>query len=364
MSSATYLELVMVFLVSLSLTWFIIFFHRRSKHLQSRLGDLQAVQAAHTSPVPRVGGIAVFAALVFGILIILGEHLYATFYVKLLLSSLPIFVVGLSEDLGFFASPRLRLLATALSGLVFVVLLGQWLPKTGLTWIDMPMKWAPFAIGFSLFVGVGVCHAFNLIDGVNGFSALIGISASLALAAISHQQGLIDHRDTLIILGVSIAGFLVFNFPFGRIFLGDAGAYLIGHILVWIAISILWMAPQVSPFAVLLIFFWPIADTFLAIVRRLMYGTSVSKPDRLHFHQLVMRTLQITFLGRNQRRLANPLTTIIMLPFAMCPIISGVLLSLDNIKAAIAVIVYFLLFGSTYYVNRLVVLKLRGVIKV
>jgi len=48
----------------------------------------------------------------------------------------------------------------------------------------------------------------------------------------------------------------------------------------------------------------------------------------------------------------------------MCPIISGVLLSLDNIKAAIAVIVYFLLFGSTYYVNRLVVLKLRGVIKV
>ena len=119
----------MVFLVSLSLTWLIIFFHRRSKHLQSRLGDLQAVQAAHTSPVPRVGGIAVFAALVFGILIILGEHLHATFYVKLLLSSLPIFVVGLSEDLGFFASPRLRLLATALSGLVFVALLGQWLPK-------------------------------------------------------------------------------------------------------------------------------------------------------------------------------------------------------------------------------------------
>jgi UDP-N-acetylmuramyl pentapeptide phosphotransferase/UDP-N-acetylglucosamine-1-phosphate transferase len=211
---------------------------------------------------------------------------------------------------------------------------------------------------------VGVCHAFNLIDGVNGFSALVGISASLALATISHQQGLIDHRDTLIILSVSIAGFLVFNFPFGRIFLGDAGAYLIGYISIWTAISILWMAPQVSPFAVLLIFFWPVADTFLAIVRRLMYGTSVSKPDRLHFHQLVMRTLQITFLGRNQRRLANPLTTIIMLPFAMCPIISGVLLSLDNIKAAIAVIVYFLLFGSTYYVNRLVVLKLRGVIKV
>ena len=73
------------------------------------------------------------------------------------------------------------------------------------------------------------------------FSALIGISACMALAAISHQQGLTDHRDTLIILGVSIAGFLVFNFPFGRIFLGDAGAYLMGHILVWTAISILWM---------------------------------------------------------------------------------------------------------------------------
>ena len=88
-----------------------------------------------------------------------------------------------------------------------------------------------------------------------------------------------------------------FEFPFGKIFLGDAGAYALGHLLVWSAILIVNQSTEISPFAVLLIFFWPVADTGLAIWRRWKLGNPAGRPDRLHFHQLAMRFLEIRFFG-------------------------------------------------------------------
>ena len=116
-----------------------------------------------------------------------------------------------------------------------------------------------------------------------------------------------------------LLGFFVFNFPLGAIFLGDAGAYGLGHILSWLAISLMIRVPEVTPWAVLLIFFWPIADTFFAIYRRRIAGRPTDQPDRLHFHQLVMRALEITLTGRKLRRLTNPMSTVVMMPLFTAP---------------------------------------------
>lgn len=67
----------------------------------------------------------------------------------------------------------------------------------------------------------------------------------------------------LLMLSCAVAGFLLFNFPFGKIFLGDAGAYTLGHTLVWVAIGLNSVSSEISPWAILLIFFWPVADTML-----------------------------------------------------------------------------------------------------
>ena len=104
----------------------------------------------------------------------------------------------------------------------------------------------------------------------------------------------------------AVLGFMILNFPFGKIFLGDAGAYVLGHLLVWTSILLIKYQPSVSPFAVLLVFFWPIADTGLAIWRRLKLGNPTDRPDRLHFHQLTMRYLEIRFFGRDRRNISNP----------------------------------------------------------
>ena len=114
--------------------------------------------------------------------------------------------------------------------------------------------------------------------------------------------------------------------------MGDAGAYVIGHLLVWASISILWNASSVTPLAVLLIFFWPIADTIMAILRRYSSGKPITQPDRLYFHQLAMRAVEIVLLGRNKRKLANPLGTILTLPFVILSMIAGVFFLLNRAK--------------------------------
>ena len=336
----------------------IIFCFSQTASASSNRNDLSAVQSAHTAPTPRFGGLSIFTALSVTGLSSYGFDIWSSFSL-LLLSTLPVFTAGLAEDLGLFVSPRKRLFATTASGVLFIILTRQWLNKTDIPGFDLAMQYAPFAIAFSVLLAVGVSQAFNLIDGLNGLAGITATGASLALAIIAHQSGLTEQRDILLITFAGIFGFLIFNFPFGQIFLGDAGAYLIGHILVWISISILWNAPSVTPFAILLIFFWPIADTFLAISRRLYYGKSVAEPDKLHFHQLVMRGVEIVLLGREKRQLSNPLATLFTTPFVLVPMGAGVLLAFNKQLAAMGCVIFAVNFITTYKIGMWLVPKLR-----
>ncbi|MGB2408747.1 MAG: glycosyltransferase family 4 protein [Paracoccaceae bacterium] len=344
--------------VSALTSFLIIVWFARTKKQRFKRNDTSAVQAAHLNPTPRIGGLAIVIALLVAAALSHGADNWTAF-VLLLVSAMPVFVVGLAEDLGYLASPRKRLFAATVSGAVFIALTGQWVLQTGIPVLDIALHWTPFAVVFSLFLAVGISHAFNLIDGLNGLAGFTAFAAALALAAIAHQTALTEHRDILLTIAAAIIGFLVFNFPFGKIFLGDAGAYAIGHLLVWVSVAILWSAPDVSPFAMLLIFFWPIADTLLAITRRLSLGKPIAQPDRLHFHQLIMRGVEIVLLGRKRRRIANPLAALFTLPFVFAPMIAGVMFALDHRAAAMACGVSAVAFIATYKAGIWVAPKLR-----
>ena len=186
----------------------------------------------------------------------------------LILSAMPIFVIGLAEDLGYDMTPKVRLIASTISGIVAILFFKVWLSKLGIPGFDVLLLFTPVAILFTIFSTVGVVNAFNLIDGLNGLSSYVSISVAVSLSIISFQVGNLQFAIFLILLSSSILGFFVLNFPFGKIFLGDAGAYALGHILVWCSILLINNSEEISAFAVLLIFFWPVADTGLAIWRR------------------------------------------------------------------------------------------------
>ena len=119
-------------------------------------------------------------------------------------------------------------------------------------------------------------------------------------------------------------GLFILNFPLGRIFMGDAGAYSLGFILAWMIIFLMHRQPEISAWAMLAVIFWPVMDTVFAIGRRRLSNGRADQPDRLHFHQLIMRFWQIMSGGKLSKKVANPLATATILPLAALPVMGGV----------------------------------------
>ncbi|MGG7645480.1 glycosyltransferase family 4 protein [Rhodovulum sp. YNF3179] len=319
---------------------------KRHRVLSGRATDISAVQAAHTAPTPRVGGLGLLAGVLISIPLApapLREN-YTLFAVSLG----PVFAAGFAEDLRFAVKPAWRLAAAVLSSVLAIGLLGMWIPRVGIPGLDVLVAWAPVGILFTLFAAAGVCNAFNLIDGLNGLAAGTGVVTAVGLAVIARAAGDPMMAELTLMLVAALMGFLVFNFPKGRIFLGDAGAYSLGHMLAWFAIVLMVRVETLSPWAVVLVFFWPIADTFLAIYRRRRGQRPADQPDRLHYHQLVMRALEILWLGRDKRHLANPLATVVMMPLIIAPVASGVILWDSPLAAFLAFVGYAVSFALSY----------------
>ncbi len=321
--------------------------------------DEAAVQSAHSGFVPRVGGLAIYIALLvlipllsFGFIpLSVVFDLDAEKLTLLIISAAPVFSVGLAEDLGYDMSPKARLVASAVSGLVAILLFRVWLSKLGIPGLDVLLMFAPFAILFTIFATAGVVNAFNLIDGLNGLSSYVTVSVAFSLSIIAFHAGNTQISIFLILVIASVLGFMILNFPMGKIFLGDGGAYVLGHVLVWSAIILINSAGEVSSFAILLIFFWPVADTGLAIWRRWKLGNPADRPDRLHFHQLAMRFLEIRLFGRDKREIANPVATLILIPLISAPQILGVLFW-DRFQATVwSTLGVLILFVAMYFVG-------------
>ena len=269
----------------------------------------------------------------------------------LILSAAPVFSIGLAEDLGYDMSPKTRLIASATSSFFAILLFKVWLESLGIPGVDTLLMFAPFGILFTIFATVGVVNAFNLIDGLNGLSSYVTVSVSGSLSIIAFQSGNTQISIFLVLMVAAVLGFMALNFPMGKIFLGDGGAYALGHLLVWSAIILISGVTDISAFAILLVFFWPVADTGLAIWRRWKLGNPAGRPDRLHFHQLAMRFLEIRFFGRDRREVANPVATLILIPLISAPQVLGVLFWDDFEASVLSTLGVGVLFVATYLVG-------------
>src|SRR3546814_245384 len=155
-------------------------------------------------------------------------------------------------------------------------------------------------------VAVGGCtHALNIIDGMNGLAGMIATLMALSLGLVALQVQDIPIFLIAAALASATLGFLVWNFPFGRVFLGDGGAYFVGFILAELAVQLVVRNPSVSPFYALAVLFYPVFETLFSIWRRrYKRGVPVDQPDALHLHQMVFRRLvRSTFRDRKSTRL-------------------------------------------------------------
>lgn len=253
-------------------------------------------QKFHETPTPRIGGVGIFVSLLVGstALLALQSDPGSAQFGLLLLASLPAFAGGLAEDLLKSVGVRTRLVMTMLSGAAAAWLLGGIIPRLDIPFIDELMTWAPLAIALSIFAVAGFANATNIIDGYNGLASGYAMIVLAAISIVAHQVG--DGFilcAALAMLGAQI-GFFAWNYPHGKIFLGDGGAYLLGF---WIAeLSVLLVArhAEVSPWFSMVLLVYPTFETLFSSYRRALRRHSPGHPDALHLHHLIFRRVLLT----------------------------------------------------------------------
>lgn len=278
-----------------------------SQHWHGHLsadGDLSGPQKFHVRPTPRIGGLPVILGVLVAYAVVWGEGLEGGLVGGLLLAALPVFVAGLVEDLTKRVSPLKRLLAAFVSAGVAMALVGAELTQLSIPGVDALLLSVPLlSVLLTVFAVGGVCHSMNIIDGYNGLMGGVALMMSTALAYVSFKLGDTALLLVCVALMGALLGFLVWNFPLGLIFAGDAGAYLVGFLLAEVSVLLVARHPGVvSPWFPMLLMVYPVFETVFSIYRRKKRQAAAGLPDSMHFHQMVYKRLVRWMVGSAEAR--------------------------------------------------------------
>ncbi|MBK5914531.1 MraY family glycosyltransferase [Rhodocyclus purpureus] len=297
------------------------------------LDNHEGVQKFHTAPTPRVGGIALMAGLFAACSQIPGS---SELLAPMIIAGVPAFLFGLAEDLTKRVGVRERLLATMTSGV-----LAWWLTGYSMTRVDvwgadiLLSSWLPLSVAFTAFAVAGVANAINIIDGFNGLASGTALICLAALGLIAWEAGDPLLAKLCLVLGAVILGFWLANFPLGKIFLGDGGAYLTGFLIAWVAVMLPMRNPEVSVWAALLACAYPVLEVGFSMARRFARSQHPGHPDRLHLHSLVKSRVIKKLLLRWKPVLRNSAVSPLLWLYALLPALLAVFFY-DNTPALIA----------------------------
>lgn len=310
--------------------------------------DMAGAQKFHKTPVPRIGGVALMLGLLGAFVITRSQAMSPEAVVEaetigwLILAAVPAFFAGLREDLTKKVPVLMRLLATFASPLLASWMIGATLPRIDIWGVDLLFQFAPVALFVTAFAVAGVTNSINIIDGFNGLAGFTGTIVLACLGYVAWQVG-DEFLLHLVWIGVgAIVGFLLLNYPTGRLFMGDSGAYLLGFWIAQITVLLIARHPEINAWQLLAICFYPVIEVLYSIYRKkVVRKMSPGSPDRLHFHMLVHRRLICcVFRARPSQQpwFRNASTTLAIL-FFIAPFSIAAALWGDSIPAAIGLIV-------------------------
>jgi UDP-N-acetylmuramyl pentapeptide phosphotransferase/UDP-N-acetylglucosamine-1-phosphate transferase len=282
-----------------------------------------AVQKFHSSPTPRVGGIAIYIAVAVAWLLVSGRaetKLLST----VLVAGMPALFIGLTEDVTKRVSVRTRLLLTMGSGGLAALWAGIGLTRVEVPPADVLLAYWPVAVLFTAFAVGGVANAINIIDGFHGLASGTVIISSLALSAIAMSLGDVPLATIALVLAAAVAGFWLVNFPWGKLFLGDGGAYFSGFALAWLSVELLARHPGVSPWASVLLCGYPTIEVLYSVMRRRRQHRSPGEADRGHLHSLVATQVVQPRLAALHPNLRNAAVSILMWGCATVPVLPAI----------------------------------------
>ena len=275
-------------------------------HLAGRLGLAKGrhdLHHTHTVPIPRFGGLALALAFVFVELIAVfaypDTHLTKE-HLVFVVACLAMFLLGFRDDLKPLGAKWKLVGQVIIASGVYGLGLGVVAIKIPFTSQIVEL----YSLGylFTVLWLVGMTNLINLIDGVDGVAGGICLMLMVLLAFVGGQAG----GHSLVALGMAgaLLGFLRFNFPPAKIYLGDGGAYFLGfQVGMMSLLSSNKGTVIVALVAPLFVLALPILDTALAITRRGLRGLPIFRADNRHLHHHMLgsgmsrRKVVLTFYG-------------------------------------------------------------------
>lgn len=289
------------FLVSLVSSLFIM----RIAHLQGDWGFdrlSENPRKLHRRPVPRIGGAGIMiAALVASVIVNLRNAHAGPMLQMMVLSALPSFAGGIADDLSGQVSIRVRIFLMMTAASVAALLFQLTITRTDIAWVDAIIQsHLLFSFLFTLVALLGITNGLNLIDGLNGLASMSSIVMFLGLASAAFTVGDSVVLTIAMTMTGAIAGFFIWNWPRGYLFMGDGGAYFVGHMLGLTSIVFVARNPQVSAWFPVLLLVYPLVEVLFSIWRRkVLRGRSITIPDAAHLHHLIYRRVVRAAIGAN-----------------------------------------------------------------
>jgi UDP-GlcNAc:undecaprenyl-phosphate GlcNAc-1-phosphate transferase len=247
-----------------------------------------------------------------------------------------VYIAGVTDDRRGM-TPRIKLLILGLAALL-AAFDGFVIDHTGI-YAGYDVHLGMFSVPFTLFAVIGFANAYNMIDGLDGLAASVGI---VILAAVwwlgfVHHDTFLMHASLL--LATVMAAFLYYNRPPAKVFMGDSGSLTVGFLIAVLSIAAL---RYISGAAVLFLAAVPLLDTFYVMLRRKREGKSLTRADRCHIHHILYRY----FEGKSSKVVTGMVFVQIALSaFAvtLAPHIDGLVLLI--VFAVVFAIVYRLIEG-------------------
>lgn len=334
-----YKILTIIFLISITLNYFFI----KADYLKDNRSNKQT-QDIHLGNTPRLGGL-IMIFIFFGYEILSLNGLNILFWCSLI-----VLVPAFLEDLRFAINPLIRLTTIIISCLILIINLPA-LPQFNFGSLNILFNNNLFQIIFFTLAMTTIINGQNIIDGTNGLSAMTALSifgSIFFLGIYLNDLNVIKTSSVIIIL---ITGFLFFNYPLGKIFLGDTGSYFLGLISSYMIIDIFAQNHELSSWSAVVIFIYPLLEVSTSYFRRILNRKSPFFPDNMHLHSKIYNLIFVKF---EHKQLSNALVAPFLLILWLIPQLL-VPLTLHNHRIALLIILIvstlylFLYFLSSKY---------------
>lgn len=267
-------------LVSFALTYYL-----RSYALRKSLLDIPNARSSHSLPTPRGGGVAIVVSHVLAIMLMLWAGVVdISVFLAMAGSGLLIAVIGFIDDHNHIAA-RWRLLGHFVAASWGLFWLGGLAP---LSVFGVPVDWGILGSIFATIYLVWILNLYNFMDGIDGIASIEAIcvcGGAVLIYALTGHQNMVWMP---LALAAAVTGFLFWNFPPARIFMGDAGSGFLGVSLGLLSLQAAWVSSSLLYCWLILLGVF-IVDATVTLIRRLVRGDKVYEAHRSHAYQFASR---------------------------------------------------------------------------